>query len=63
MTLKANHQLLIAIHLIVANLNTHNMKTWLDKWDPEDEIFWKKTGSKIAWKTLLITTSSLIMSF
>lgn len=39
------------------------MKTWLDKWDPEDEIFWKKTGSKIAWKTLTITTLSLIMSF
>lgn len=39
------------------------MKTWLDKWDPEDEIFWKKTGSKIAWKTLIITTLSLIMSF
>nr|WP_315196331.1 MFS transporter [uncultured Flavobacterium sp.] len=39
------------------------MKTWLDKWDPEDEVFWKKTGSKIAWKTLIITTLSLIMSF
>lgn len=39
------------------------MKTWLEKWDPEDEIFWKKTGSKIAWKTLIITTLSLIMSF
>ena len=28
------------------------MKTWLDKWEPENEEFWKKTGSKIAWKTL-----------
>lgn len=39
------------------------MKTWLDKWEPEDEEFWKKTGSKIAWKTLTITTLSLILSF
>ncbi|PJJ09223.1 NNP family nitrate/nitrite transporter-like MFS transporter [Flavobacterium sp. 1] len=39
------------------------MKTWLDKWEPEDEIFWKNTGSKIAWKTLTITTLSLILSF
>ena len=39
------------------------MKTWLDKWEPEDEGFWKNTGSKIAWKTLTITTLSLILSF
>ena len=39
------------------------MKTWLDKWEPENEEFWKKTGSKIAWKTLTITTLSLILSF
>ncbi|WP_269221933.1 MULTISPECIES: magnesium transporter MgtE N-terminal domain-containing protein [Flavobacterium] len=39
------------------------MKTWLDKWEPENEEFWEKTGSKIAWKTLTITTLSLILSF
>jgi NNP family nitrate/nitrite transporter-like MFS transporter len=39
------------------------MKTWLDKWEPENEEFWKKTGSKIAWKTLTITTLTLILSF
>ena len=39
------------------------MKTWLDKWEPEDEEFWENTGSKIAWKTLTITTLSLILSF
>lgn len=39
------------------------MKTWLDKWEPEDENFWNQTGSKIAWKTLAITTLSLILSF
>lgn len=38
-------------------------KTWLEKWEPENEEFWKKTGSKIAWKTLTITTLSLILSF
>jgi len=39
------------------------MKTWLDKWEPEDNEFWKNTGSAIAWKTLTITTLSLILSF
>jgi NNP family nitrate/nitrite transporter-like MFS transporter len=38
-------------------------KTWLEKWEPENEEFWKKTGSKIAWKTLTVTTLSLILSF
>lgn len=39
------------------------MKTWLDNWEPENEEFWEKTGSKIAWKTLTITTLTLILSF
>jgi NNP family nitrate/nitrite transporter-like MFS transporter len=39
------------------------MKTWLDNWEPENEKFWNETGSKIAWRTLIITTLSLIMSF
>jgi len=39
------------------------MSTWLNKWEPEDEKFWEQTGSKIAWKTLTITTLSLILSF
>jgi NNP family nitrate/nitrite transporter-like MFS transporter len=39
------------------------MKTWLDKWEPENEEFWENTGSKIAWKTLTITTLTLILSF
>lgn len=39
------------------------MKTWLDKWEPEDNEFWEKTGSAVAWKTLTITTLSLILSF
>lgn len=39
------------------------MKTWLDKWDPENEQFWANGGSKIAWRTLTITTLTLILSF
>lgn len=39
------------------------IKTWLDKWEPENEVSWKNTESKIAWKTLTITTLTLILSF
>ncbi|OXA93238.1 magnesium transporter MgtE N-terminal domain-containing protein [Flavobacterium hercynium] len=39
------------------------MKTWLDKWEPEDETFWNTGGSTIAWRTLIITTLTLILSF
>jgi NNP family nitrate/nitrite transporter-like MFS transporter len=39
------------------------MKTWLNKWEPENEDFWKEKGSKIAWRTLTITTITLILSF
>lgn len=39
------------------------MSTWLNKWDPEDEVFWKTEGSSRAWKTLWITTGALTFSF
>lgn len=39
------------------------MATWLDKWLPEDKEFWEETGKKIAWRTLWITTISLVLSF
>src|SRR3989304_8146306 len=39
------------------------MSTWLEKWQPEDPQFWKETGSKIAWRTLTITTITLVLSF
>lgn len=42
---------------------TNQTTTWLTKWEPENEVFWKETGSKIAWKTLTVTTLSLILSF
>lgn len=42
------------------------MKThgdYLEDWRPEDPEFWEKTGKRIAWRTLWITTFSLILSF
>lgn len=39
------------------------MSTWLNKWEPEEDAFWNSEGSKIAWKTLWITTGALIFSF
>lgn len=36
---------------------------YLPEWRPEDPVFWETTGRKIAWKTLWITTLSLILSF
>jgi NNP family nitrate/nitrite transporter-like MFS transporter len=32
-------------------------------WRPEDPVFWEQTGKRIAWRTLTITTASLILSF
>lgn len=39
------------------------MATWLKVWEPENPEFWKKTGSRIAWRTLFITTVGLVFSF
>ncbi|WP_419867976.1 MFS transporter [Chryseobacterium sp. CT-SW4] len=39
--------------------NTH----WLTSYDPTNEEFWEKTGKKIAWKTLTVTTVALTLSF
>ena len=39
------------------------MDTWLKKWEPDNPEFWKDTGSKIAWRTLTITTIALMVSF
>lgn len=35
----------------------------LPRWEPENPLFWKETGSAIAWRTCWITTFSLIFSF
>lgn len=37
--------------------------TWLTEWTPEQPQFWEKTGSRIAWRTLTITTITLTLSF
>ncbi len=36
---------------------------WLKVWTPEDKGFWEKTGSRVAWRTLTLTTVSLVLSF
>jgi MFS transporter, NNP family, nitrate/nitrite transporter len=37
--------------------------TWLDRWEPETEAFWKNGGSGRAWTTLTVTTLNLTMAF
>ncbi len=39
------------------------MSTWLKQWEPDKPEFWQATGSKIAWRTLTITTIALVVSF
>ena len=39
------------------------MAGWLPRWEPEDGTFWRQTGSAIAWRTLTLTTVSLVLSF
>ncbi|MEK7720841.1 MAG: MFS transporter, partial [Elusimicrobiota bacterium] len=35
----------------------------IEKWEVENPAFWKETGSRIAWRTLAITTLCLLLSF
>jgi len=37
--------------------------TWLSRWEPENETFWRSGGSALAWRTLTITTLNLTMAF
>lgn len=39
------------------------MSTWLTKWDPENQTFWDTEGKRRAWRTLWVTTFTLILSF
>ena len=39
------------------------MATWIEKWTPEDNDFWETEGSGRAWRTLTVTTLTLIVSF
>jgi len=38
-------------------------KSWLNRWEPEDEEFWKTTGKKTANIALAITTANLFLAF
>lgn len=37
--------------------------TWLRRWEPESTAFWTEAGSRLAWRTLTITTLNLTMAF
>ncbi|MFN6962934.1 MAG: MFS transporter [Pyrinomonadaceae bacterium] len=37
--------------------------TWIEKWTPEESTFWQSEGSRVAWRTLSVTTLTLILSF
>jgi len=37
--------------------------TWLSRWEPENDSFWRSGGSSLAWRTLTITTLNLTMAF
>lgn len=37
--------------------------SWLPEWTPEDPQFWESKGSRLAWRTLSITTLTLTLSF
>ncbi len=37
--------------------------TWLEKWMPEDQDFWEAEGNRRAWRTLIVTTLTLTVSF
>lgn len=39
------------------------MTSRITDWRPEDAAFWEQTGKRIAWRTLTITTASLVLSF
>jgi NNP family nitrate/nitrite transporter-like MFS transporter len=41
----------------------HTSGRWLERWEPEEDVFWAQTGHAIAWRTLSITTANLTMAF
>jgi NNP family nitrate/nitrite transporter-like MFS transporter len=41
----------------------HQGKSWLTTWTPEDVAFWETTGSRVAWRSLVVTTASLVLAF
>jgi len=39
------------------------MASLITDWRPEDPVFWQQTDKRIAWRTLTITTISLVFAF
>jgi MFS transporter, NNP family, nitrate/nitrite transporter len=37
--------------------------SWLTHWDPEDERAWEEGASKVAWRSLWVTTFALVLAF
>jgi MFS transporter, NNP family, nitrate/nitrite transporter len=37
--------------------------SWLTHWDPEDERAWEQGASKVAWRSLWVTTFALVLAF
>ena len=48
---------------LMRKMETMTSTTWLDRWAPEETSFWETEGSRVAWRTLSITTITLIISF
>jgi len=48
---------------LVNNRGSRTGGEWLDTWTPEDVEFWNRAGSRIAWRTLILTTMTLVLSF
>lgn len=42
---------------------SNSQTSTIELWEPENQSFWQQTGSRIAWRTLTITTATLILSF
>jgi len=38
-------------------------KSWLKRWQPEDQAFWEAEGKGRAWRTLVVTTANLTLAF
>ncbi len=56
-------QATLAAPLPPASAETKSSGDWLTQWKPEDPAFWAETGSRIAWRTMWLTTATLVLSF
>ncbi len=49
--------------MAVPSVSNKQGNTWLSSWEPENPQFWEASGKRMAWRTLWITTYSLMLSF